>query len=313
MTPRTLLRTAALNALAAAAGLDPGDPDFAPLIGLQIFLGQAWPSQSPAPGVGPMPSQALVYIWNEKSETVAEKTTAPQFETTAMLVIEARVETRAPAASATLPATPDAGAVANAIDGALELLTFALKKAICQGIGVAARALNGGRPMIETIKAVEIADKISGAGQRIAGNGVMTVDLLFGEIFEPLLTTSLTDLVVLIGATAGGVANGGNTGNGTISAVTVGLGAQPGGYAVLFSSATAYAVTAPDSTPAGTGVVGTQFTGGGLTWTIAAGGTAFVAGDGFAVTVQAAAETQLDLSLTYPIWDWSKWDEGTWD
>lgn len=297
MPPRTLLRTAALNALAAAASLDPADPDFAPLIGLQVVLGQTWPSQSPAPGAGPMPSQALIYIWDEKSETVAEKTTAPQFDTTAMLVIEGRVETRTPAATAALPATPASSAIAAGVDGMLEALTFAIKKAICQGIGVAALVLNNSKPVIEGIKSIEIADKLTGEGQRIAGNGVVTFDLQFGEYFEPLLTNALTELNVTTAATAVVAALPGNAGNGTIVSISIGPNVLIGIFWILFASAQSYGVTAPDGTSAGIGTVGTPFTADGLTFTIAVGSVAYADGDGFSVTVQAAVQTQLNLSL----------------
>lgn len=297
MTPRTLLRTAALNALAAAAGMAGQNQDYAPLANAQVWLGQTWPTQSPAPGAGPMPNQVLIYIWNEKSDDVAGNTTSPQFETTAMLVVEARVETRTPAASATLPQTPTALAIAAAVDGVLDALTYAVKAAVCAGVQVAAMALNGGSPVIQGIKSVEVADKLAETGQRIAGNGVVTFDLVFGETFGQLAPfTALSDLAVLIGAEAGGFANSGNTGNGTLSAVTIGLGAAAGDYGVLFSAPTAYAVSAPGGAALGNGTVGAQFAGGGLTFTIGAGTVPFAAGDGFTVAVQVAAEQQLNLS-----------------
>lgn len=294
MTPRVLIRTAALGALATAAANN-SDPDFAPLAGAQIFLGQTWPSQSPAPGSPPLPNQLLIYGWEEKSETVSGKATAPQFDTVMTLVVEARVETRAPAAKASLPSEPSDAAIAAAIDGALDALAFAVKKAICQGIGPAATALNGS-PVVEEIRRVETASKYAESGQRMAGNGAVAFDLCYGETFEPLITADLDEAVILINPQAGALANHGNTGNGTVGPVIVGLGAEPGAYAVLFSSATAFAVTNPDSTPAGFGTVGVAFAGGGLTFTIAAGGTAFAAGDGFAVTVEVAAEDLIAFS-----------------
>lgn len=296
MTPRTLLRTAALNALAAAASLNPADLDFAPLLGLQVYLGQTWPSQSPAPGAGPMPSQALIYIWDEKSETVADKTTAPKFETTAMLVIEGRVETRTAAATAALPATPASSAITGAVDGLLEALTFAIKKAICQGVGVAAQALNDGHPVIEGIKSVEVADKLAETGQRIAGNGVVTFDLQFGEYFEPLLPNALTEVNVTTAPIAMVAATPGNEGNGGILSLSVGLGVQLGIYWILLTSASAFSLTAPDATTAN-GTVGTPLSFDGLTLTVAAGSVAYADGDGFTVTVEVAAQAQLNLSL----------------
>ncbi|HZR34351.1 MAG TPA: head decoration protein [Nevskia sp.] len=86
------------------------------------------------------------------------------------------------------------------------------------------------------------------------------------------------------------VAGGGNTGNGTSSAVTTtGHAPQLGVYGVEFDDATHFVVTAPNGQEVGHGVTGTAFSGGGLGFTITAGGTAFVAGDSFTVTVAAAA------------------------
>ena len=242
-----------------------------------------------------MPSQALIYIWDEKSETVADKTTAPQFETTAMLVIEGRVETRTPAATAALPSTPTGTAIANAIDGALEALTFAIKKAVCQGVGVAALVLNGS-PVIEGIKKVQVADKLTGDGQRIAGNGVVTFDLQFGEYFEPLLPNALTEVNVTTAPIAMVAATPGNEGNGGILSLSVGLGVQLGIYWILLTSASAFSLTAPDATTAN-GTVGTPLSFDGLTLTVAAGSVAYADGDGFTVTVEVAAQAQLNLSL----------------
>jgi hypothetical protein len=285
--PRTLLRTAALNALAAAASLVGQNADFAPLVGARVYLGQTWPTQSPPPGAGPMPNQLLIYIWNERSETSAAKTTAPEFETTSMLVIEARVETRTPAATAALPAVPAATAIANAVDGALDALTYAVKEAVCSAIQLTAMNLNNGAPYLEGINSVEIADKLAETGQRIAGNGVVTFDLVYSETFNQLATfPPLTDLTIVVGAEAGAIANVENVGNGAVSAIALGAGAETGNYAVTLASATTFAVTAPGGIALGNGTVGTPFTGGGLTFTVNAGAVAYAAGDGFAIAVQ---------------------------
>ena len=74
------------------------------------------------------------------------------------------------------------------------------------------------------------------------------------------------------------------TGNGTISAVVLDEMATNGVYLVTMLSATGFQVT-KDGVVIGTGVAATEFTGGGITFTITAGGTAFVAGDYFAITV----------------------------
>ncbi|MFX1674057.1 head decoration protein [Paraburkholderia sp. A2WS-5] len=88
--------------------------------------------------------------------------------------------------------------------------------------------------------------------------------------------------------TAAAVAGGTNTGNGTCSAVTTtGYAPTLGAYAVEFDDATHFIVSAPNGQEIGHGVAGTAFSGGGLNFTITAGGTAFVPGDSFTVTVAA--------------------------
>jgi hypothetical protein len=86
------------------------------------------------------------------------------------------------------------------------------------------------------------------------------------------------------GATAAATALGTNAGNGTFGVITP--VAQPtmiGVYAIAFSAATAFVVTAPDGTTA-PGTVGAAFSALGIGFTITAGGTPFVAGDSFTVT-----------------------------
>ncbi len=88
--------------------------------------------------------------------------------------------------------------------------------------------------------------------------------------------------------TAAAVAGGGNTGNGTSSAVTTtGHAPKLGVYTVEFDDATHYVVTDPTGAEVGHGVTGAAFSGGGLNFTITAGGTAFVPGDSFGITVSA--------------------------
>lgn len=90
------------------------------------------------------------------------------------------------------------------------------------------------------------------------------------------------------GASAVAAALGTNTGNGTVGAITpVSVPTQIGVYSVVFTSATAFTVTAPDGVTAN-GVTGSAFSALGIGFTITAGGTAFVAGDSFAITAVAA-------------------------
>lgn len=84
-------------------------------------------------------------------------------------------------------------------------------------------------------------------------------------------------------------AAGGNTGNGTLGAVTVAADAQVGAYILTIteaaSNAGAFQVTDPQGDVVGLGAVGSAFSGGGLTFTLADGGTDFAVGDAFTITV----------------------------
>lgn len=85
-------------------------------------------------------------------------------------------------------------------------------------------------------------------------------------------------------------AAGTNTGNGTIGTLTVtGYAAKAGVFAVEFDDATHFVVSDPVGTEIGHGTTGVAFKAGGLSFTITAGGTAFVPGDSFAVTVAAGS------------------------
>lgn len=88
-----------------------------------------------------------------------------------------------------------------------------------------------------------------------------------------------------VGATASAAATSGNTGNGTMSAVTTTTAVQGGVYQLVMISATAFTVEGPNGVIVGEGKTGTAYAAGGLGFTLTAGGTAFVAGDSFAITV----------------------------
>jgi hypothetical protein len=95
--------------------------------------------------------------------------------------------------------------------------------------------------------------------------------------------TAFQIIVTPNGAGTGGA----NTGNGTVGSFVYEAGREFGNFIVLFTSATAFGVTDPEGFSLGTGTVGTAFVGtpsGGsaeIGFTITAGSTAFVAGDGF--------------------------------
>lgn len=89
-----------------------------------------------------------------------------------------------------------------------------------------------------------------------------------------------------IGA-ATAAAHAGNTGNGTISAVTIqSTTAKSGVYNVRFTAATTFSVFDPYGHEELNGVTGAAYVGD-LGFTITAGGTPFAAGDSFQITVAA--------------------------
>lgn len=90
----------------------------------------------------------------------------------------------------------------------------------------------------------------------------------------------------LVGSSA---ALGTNTGNGTMGAVTVSLGAKIGNYTLTIvepgSNVGTFVVLDPDGVQIGDGAVASAFSAGGLAFTLADGATDFVAGDSFTITV----------------------------
>ena len=97
-------------------------------------------------------------------------------------------------------------------------------------------------------------------------------------------------ITIAIGAAPVVAATAGNTGNGTIANVEVveNAPAQIGNYVVVFTGATTFNVIAPNGTALAAGATGTPYEDE-IAFTITAGGTAFVAGDGFTLGVQAGS------------------------
>lgn len=85
-------------------------------------------------------------------------------------------------------------------------------------------------------------------------------------------------------AAAAAAAVAGNTGNGTVSAPTVGAGVVAGTYTLRAIAATVFEVVSPAGDVVGEARTGSAFTGQ-IGLTITAGGTAFVPGDQFTVAV----------------------------
>ena len=120
------------------------------------------------------------------------------------------------------------------------------------------------------------------------------------------------DRVLEIGTVTGAVvlgsasvaADGGNTGNGTVTGITLGSKAQVGDYVLTCVEAVANAgvfeVLAPDGDRLSDGVVGSAEAGDHLSFTINDGATDFVVGDKFTITVASAAEKvkEIDFAAT---------------
>lgn len=88
-------------------------------------------------------------------------------------------------------------------------------------------------------------------------------------------------------ATGSAAANSGNTGNPTFGAISVGAAGKPGVYQVTFTAATKFDVEDPSGVKIGSGTTGVAFSKSGVGFTLTAGATPAVAGDGFAITVAA--------------------------
>jgi hypothetical protein len=93
---------------------------------------------------------------------------------------------------------------------------------------------------------------------------------------------------------ASSAAVGTNTGTGTMGTVTVGAGAMEGDYKVVIvepaSDAGKFVVENPLGAVIGHGNVASAFTGGGLSFTLADGGTDFAAGDTLKITIAAGTK-----------------------
>ncbi|HXA48342.1 MAG TPA: head decoration protein [Burkholderiaceae bacterium] len=120
-----------------------------------------------------------------------------------------------------------------------------------------------------------------------------------GNAFGAGDTFSITTTPVVGKPTAVAAAGLGDIGNGTCSAVTT-TGYAPiiGVYAVEFDDATHFVVSNPAGAEIGHGVVGTAFSGGGLNFTITAGGTPFSPADSFLITVSAGSGLWITCTST---------------
>jgi hypothetical protein len=127
-----------------------------------------------------------------------------------------------------------------------------------------------------------------------------TVESAAGIAFgQPAFRGSGDHGVILGGtfaATAAGAADAGNTGAGAITASpAVAAGAKQGAYKVVQAAGGAtgaFNVYDPDGNFVGNGAVGTEFVGGGLTFTVTDPGTDPAIGDSYTVTVTFTANAK---------------------
>lgn len=105
-----------------------------------------------------------------------------------------------------------------------------------------------------------------------------------------------------IGSAAAAVANAGNTGNATVGTLSARIGAQTETISILFTDATHFGVTGSLSGALGTGTTGVAFTSAGaVNFTITAGGTPMVAGDGFTIALTKGANGALAGAAAIPV------------
>lgn len=118
-------------------------------------------------------------------------------------------------------------------------------------------------------------------------------------VFANLVDTTAEATITALPATGSAVAGVGNAGNGTIGTVATN-GVAASDYTVTLTSATAFTVTASGGAVIGSGTVGVEFNAGGMTFTVAAGATPYIADDTFTITVAAgtAVEAGIDYLLT---------------
>lgn len=130
------------------------------------------------------------------------------------------------------------------------------------------------------IRAVIIAEATN---QRSRENVVLAAD---GQRYESGAILTKSGDAAASGTAA---ARAGNTGNPTFGAIAIGAAGKPGVYGVRFTAPTKFDVTDPDGKVVGNGTTGVAFNKAGVSFTLTAGATAAVDGDGFDVTVAAGS------------------------
>lgn len=127
------------------------------------------------------------------------------------------------------------------------------------------------------------------SGTTITANGTGTGGT--GTYTVSVSQTASSTTVTAAGAVA--TAYTGNTGNGTMGAITLSANSKPGAYKLTIvepgTNVGNFVVEDPDGLFVGQGDVAAAFSAGGLAFTLADGATDFVAGDGFTITVASGS------------------------
>ena len=127
--------------------------------------------------------------------------------------------------------------------------------------------------------------RLAGAHVISEANGTLSRELVV-ITGAALVAGQVLGKITHAGATAAAYA--GNTGTGTVGAITVGAGVKAGAYRLTIIEPAAdsgrFSLEDPEGVEVGVGTVGVAFSGGGLSFTLS-DATDFVAGDGFTITV----------------------------
>lgn len=108
-----------------------------------------------------------------------------------------------------------------------------------------------------------------------------------GMLISGQKVTAGTVLGTVLGTTAAATAKVNNTGNGTFGTINMLPPAIEGRYVLTMETATTFVVVDPNGNELPHGATGSAYAEGGLSFTLTAGGTAFVQGDGFDLNVSA--------------------------
>lgn len=121
---------------------------------------------------------------------------------------------------------------------------------------------------------------VTGQGSILTGGALLQRGSVLGQI-----TIGAPGAAVAAGAGGGGS----NTGNGVISAISVGAKTKVGTYTIRMTGATTFNVINPNGVELKPGTAAGAYTDPELNFTFTAGGTPMIAGDGFTIAVAAGS------------------------